>query len=46
MIIRKLRLCLSYIDFFVCRLVRSIVGDLGNSGQADADNVGQHFEVR
>ena len=45
MIIRKLRLCLADIEYFVDRWGQSIVIDLKNVVQAAAEHVGQIFEV-
>ena len=41
MIIQKPRLCLTDIEALVDRWGQSIVGDLEDSGQADADHVGR-----
>ena len=45
MVNQKLIIFSSEIEAFVDHWGRSIVGDLENGGQADADYVGQLFEV-
>ena len=45
MIIQKYRLCLTEIEAFVDCWDQPIVGDLENGEQANAEHVGQFFEV-
>ena len=45
MIIQKLNICSEVIDNFVHRCNQSIVSYLEIGGQADAEHVGQSFEL-